>query len=443
MKRLLGLLSGLVVSALVLFWSAPSGRAQVKQPAADDFGPGDGGATLKQPWGDDTVKPVAPQPKATPKSGATAPTPAGKSAYLQNMWNQQSSPTPPADPFTSKLQPGFSGQLPQEPVDINKDLAVSTKQGPWMICVYSYMGKEAPQMARDLALELRDHHKLQAFVFNYGAEERQKELARIRALLDKQREFLEKNKLSLDTPLRARHVRIEDQCAVLVGGYGDPDTARRHLDHVRNLKIDTSRVKFYEKIVIEFDKADGQARNEKSPFFAKWGFEKPKEGKGTRGYGKPFSQAFVCRNPTIKAEPPPEQNQLDIKVLRKLNAGEPFSLLDCPKPMTLAIKQFQTPSVLESKNQPGNLFEKLGMVKGERVDAAAHSAHNLAELLRKARLESYVLHTRYASVVTVGAFESLDDPNLKNMQQILGTRVRDQLQALQLFPEPVPMMVPR
>jgi hypothetical protein len=303
--------------------------------------------------------------------------------------------------------------------------------------VTSYTGPDAPQMARQMVLELRNHYKLPAFVFNRGAEERRKEQERVRAVVEKQREFLKQNNLPLDQPIRVRTMRIEEQCAVLLGGYASDEAARKALDGIRKLTPpDPRRVKLN---IGFFLKEDPKQPN------------KVQDSVG--GYLNPFKQAFVVRNPTIRSERPQEWDQLDIESLKRLNAGESFSLLKCKKPLTLAVKQFQTPTVVQPKSAKGGFLETLGLGKksGERVDAAAHSAHNLAELLRKANLEAYVLHTKYASVVTVGGFDSLEDPNLKSTQNIIATRLKlDPVgadpalrQSLQLFPQPIPMKVPR
>ena len=67
--------------------------------------------------------------------------------------------------------------------------------------------------------------------------------------------------------------------------------------------------------------------------------------------------------------------------------------------------------------------------KAPDIDAAATNAHNFAHALREAKLEAYVLHTPRSSIVTVGAFDGLDDPALQSMQQLLGSRFQ-QLDAI-------------
>ena len=109
--------------------------------------------------------------------------------------------------------------------DINKDVAVQPSCGNFMICVISYSGNDAPQMARAMVAELRGpKYKLNAFVFTKGATERQAELKRIEEAKEYQRQQLAKipdlppdTKVSI--PVMRSHFEI--QCAVLVGGYSD------------------------------------------------------------------------------------------------------------------------------------------------------------------------------------------------------------------------------
>ena len=118
-----------------------------------------------------------------------------------------------------------------------------------------------------------------------------------------------------------------------------------------------------------------------------------------------------------------------MNLLRKLNAVEPFSLLACKKPFTLAVKDFPTPTIVQAKGSGGAFLDSLGIGKasGQREDAAAKSAHLLAEWLRQGRIDAYVLHTKYTSIVCVGNFDTPDDPNLRTMKSLLETRVMPQI----------------
>jgi hypothetical protein len=290
-----------------------------------------------------------------------------------------------------------------------------------MICVASYTGPEAPQMARQMVIELRSAYQMPAFVFNHGAEKRKKEYERVKTIIEQQRKFFQEKGINYDGPLRVKYERYDDQCAVLVGGYADDEAAQRGLKSVRQLKPpDPNRVRLDKKFHAEVDPKTGKVK------------------KGEEIFVNPFQQAFVVRNPTVKQEQHAGWSQQDLVALRKLNSAEDYSLFKCQQKFTLAVRSFPLPGAVQSRSASGKFLETLGLggKNGENLDAAAVNAHNLAELLRtKANLEAYVLHTRFYSLVTVGGFESPDDPRLQSTQRVL----TDQLK----IPQAVPMQVPR
>lgn len=398
MRRFVFALVVFTCAAWVLIAGADRGQAQV--------GPDEGGAVLKTPFD------VVPAKKASaPSSGS----------YVEGVFNQAPMGAPQASPVGEHKHP----LLAEEKPDINQDIHVTSAQGPWMIMIESYTGPEAPVMARNMVTELRSAYQLPAFTFSYGAEQRRKEYERVKKIIDQQKEYLRQKELPLDYPIRVRYMRIEEQVAVVVGGYPSDDAARKALNDIRKLKPpDPGKVKlatmFYSKEDAKKQKVDQEA-----------------------AYVNPFKRAFVVRNPSVKQDRPADREKLDINVLKKLNAGESYSLLNSKKPFTLAIKGFQTPTTIATRERKGNILEVLGFTKknGDEIDGAAHDAHNLAESLRKIKLDAYVLHTTYSSLVTVGAFDSLEDPSLHSTANLIETRLR--LDAVGLFPKPIPMQVPR
>jgi hypothetical protein len=283
-----------------------------------------------------------------------------------------------------------------------------------------------------MAMELRNTYRLNASVYNHGAEERRKEYERVRAIVQEQQQFI-KDKGALAYPIRVRHIRIEEQCAVLVGGYRSDDEAKSALQNIRKLPPpDPKKV----RLAVwhtgkDEDTASTQNINAK--------FEPLKDGQ--QGYVNPFKRAFVGRNPSIKMERPADWDKLDLAVLRKLNRDEPFSLLNCPKPVTIVVKQIITPAVIQQKSPSGKILDAMGLggQAGERIDAAGLSAHNLAEALRKMKLDAFVLHTKNSSIVTVGAFNSTKDQELQSMLHLLETRVVPNMDPrIGLLPRPMP-----
>lgn len=398
-------------------------------------GPGDDvRSVLKVPFSDPPAN-LPPSPNQ-PRYPAEQPNPNLKAApAVKMLWQQNQpdqSPFPNLTPTATVLQQKekiLAKIAPREGPDPNQDILVHPGLGQWMICLISYSGNESPAMARKMVVEMRSTYRLNAFIFNYGQEEKRREYERVRAEIDRQINVFKQNNVSLDQPLRVPHQRIEDQVAVLVGGYPTEEAAKRMLDKMKDFKPPSpDKVHMHTKF--------GGLTDPNDP---------SRITTGEHVYVNPFKRAFLVSNPTTKVERPKEWDQLDIAVLRKMNADEDFSLLKCKKPITLAVKHFRTPTVVQPKSSTGQFLESLGLGNktNERTDAAAESAHNLAELLRKSKLDAYVLHTKFLSVVTVGGYESHDDPALRATQNLFVTRLNEQLKFLDLFPTPVPMFVPK
>jgi len=397
MTKFHGMTGGFVLTGLAIFLMAEAGRAQVKTGQGPAPGPGTEPATLKVPW-----------LESSPKGGASPSSGTGLPSYFENRSAAGSRSFPPY----------------QEAPDPNKDILVTPNQGPWMICVAAYMGPEAHDMARKMVMELSNNptYKLPAYVFNRGADERKKEYERVKAIVEKQHEFLATNNLPANTPLRVKVRHIEEQCAVLVGNYKTPEEAKRALDQIRKVKPPPPEIwaKRIDLATVFRAKVDQNG--------------KVIPGESELAYVNPFTNAFVAHNPALKVERPADWQKEDMEVLRKLNRNEEFSLLQCKKPYTLLVKHFYTPTVLQSQSAGGKFLETIGLGGKSATDNAALNAHNLAGVFRKMQLDGFAMHTRYASIVTVGAFDSLEDPTLKSTQELLLNR----LKIPQVSPIPVP-----
>ncbi len=308
--------------------------------------------------------------------------------------------------------------------DPGRGYEVTPAAGPWLVLTTCYTGPQAKELARQLAEELRTTYKLPAYVFCYD-EDKKKEEERVNKLREQQLQYLRQMSQQTDpdvqihgqplaTRIHIRRQRFEDQCGVLVGGYADQDTAFRELKRMKQLKPPDPH-----KVALN----------------ATWIANPQKKGFEV-AYLSPFNQAFVVRNPTVKAPPPEDRNKPD-PFLKKLNENEQYNLLKCRKPWTLAVTQFRGPTTIQSDPGAGKSFlAKLGLgaSSADALNATAVNAHNVAELLRKLNFEAYVLHTRYASVVTVGGFDRPDDPQLQ--------AARQRIQGLGLDRSPIPMLSP-
>src|SRR5262245_11387037 len=302
MKRIgVALLFG---SGLIVMWA--SNRGQAQDPS---------GGVLKNPFADPTpaAPPMNPGDQAPIKPGT--PTPSSAQQLFGSGAAQTASPFPdPAmrDPYVLVLEK----LKPNPNLALNRDIEVTPQVGPWLIQLTYYQGPEAPQMAREMVSYLRsDAYKLPAYVFNHGTEEKKKEYDRVqrdyiryKETLAQQKKALAENK-EIDTQdivfasTRVPYIRVEEQVAVVVGGYRDEAAAKRALDQMRNLKPpDPSKV----KLAMIY----GGERDVKDP-------KNLKIDKAEIKYLSPFRTAWVARNPTIKSDQPQERDGLELDALKK------------------------------------------------------------------------------------------------------------------------------
>src|SRR5205807_2630858 len=129
-----------------------------------------------------------------------------------------------------------------------------------------------------------------------------------------------------------------------------------------------------------------------------------------------------------------------------MNANNPYSPLKHHGKWTLVIKMYRAPTrMMEIRDKhttaskdPTHMFD--GMTKASEA---------LAAVLRNPQLnfDAYVLHTNYASLVTVGLFDSEKDQRMTAMQTRLAT-LKLQITGPGSTPEdlmspPLPIQIPR
>ncbi len=317
-------------------------------------------------------------------------------------------------------------QPPAAP-DINQDLAVTPGAGAWLVCAASYSGPNAPYLARQLALQIRQRHGLNAYVFNHADEERR----RIRE------EFERAQALHPDVPMRRRTVRLEEQCAVLVGGYKDSEAAAAALKNIRKLPLPDLKLPTgepacdYMLTTVPDEKKKGMTL-QRTPV-------------------NPFTTAIAIPNPTV---PQQQAKPKFDPAWTKLNAYEKYSLLKCPKRYTLVVKEYVGNTVVQPHSGASGFMDMLGLGNrvGEGLRGAGKQATSLAEFLSQPALgfHAYVFHTRYNSIVTIGEF---DDPRGEECQRLqrqiaklrfsTDPRNPNALDPIGLMTHPAPMEVPR
>ena len=265
--------------------------------------------------------------------------------------------------------------------DPNKQYRLAEENGPWMILACSFSGEGALEQAEELVYELRKQHKFQAYVH------------------PKRFEFGDTHGRGLDrfgAPLRMRHRRDNiHEVAVMVGNYPRVDDPKAQKT-LKTLKHARPRC-----LEIQEDKPTHQS-------LAGWRMTQQKvqevfgSAKKTKG---PMGHAFITTSPLL-----PQDyftaGGIDPLVV-KMNKPVKHSLLDCPGKYTVQVATFKGKVIIEQREiRKAQSGEELG---SELADAG-NKAHLLTEALRMKGWEAYEFHDRYASIVTVGSFQSAGTP---------------------------------
>ncbi len=313
---------------------------------------------------------------------------------------------------------------PKVEADPDVEYVVTPQAGVWMVLAGSYKGPDAHNLAHQLVYQLRSRDKYPAFIFDFSEGKRREQEANTAAM--------QRNMPGV--PVRTPRP-IEDEFGVLVGGYKTMDDAREVMEKVRRLPLPVLKL------------PGDKPAYDTMPFINK----ETGEEQGLVSVN-PFWRSFVVRNPLVPVEKP-DPSKAD-KFMKELNKDEEYSLLKCKHLWTLVIKQYEGFSVIQppSTDNPILKWFSKDEKNSDVLNAAALNAHNMAEALRKMKLEAYVLHTRRSSLVTIGAYDSPDDPQLTSMQKVfaegtLQVKQKDgkpvDLRQFQFFARPLPMKVPQ
>ena len=294
------------------------------------------------------------------------------------------------------------------------------EHGEWVIEVKSYAQVESGLMAEALAKEIRELHKAPVYLFEWGAEARKKrdeeesltrkrieeELRPFVDFQEKLRKEAEKNGEVFDeTPIRTKvpvyYRELTDQYMVVVGGYKDIESARKALDVIRRWPMPK------DSRLLDRVETSGM-RDGKQTFEV--------------SFVNPFAEAKIVRNMTWPKQVVQERDEF----LVKLNDGEPLSILKSNKKWTLIVKGFNVPTTnagVDTK-QPSNRRGPTagsGAKAGQWLDATAQQAAAFCTALRKMTdrdnrpvgFDAFVLHHRTGTLVTVGQYDSPEDPAMQ------------------------------
>jgi hypothetical protein len=312
----------------------------------------------------------------------------------------------------------------------NHPLAVKPEDGAYFICVRSYSRPHIPdandkgytvkELAEALAGEIQQTHRTRVYLYELISDEKKAQAAAQTAARQRAAEFrsaLEQYKqraalsgsdfIDYDEKVKYQTFHFRDQVAVLIGGFRTEDEAVKALKTVKTWPSPKD-TRLMDGASIVARGADGKTTINKS-------------------FINPYPQAMVVQNPAIAKQLNTQPVALDPFIV-KLNEGRPYSLLNTTKRWTLAVKSFSAPVHYSSKDEEASVMKMLKRSDdAEILQRSANQAEALAKALREMKdpagtplnIPAYVLHTRTASLVTVGEYDAPNDPDLLDKQRKL------------------------
>jgi hypothetical protein len=265
----------------------------------------------------------------------------------------------------------------------NKDYPLAEHNGPWVIMVMTFSGPDAKDQAHELVYELRSRYKLAAYThamhFDHTADEKGKPNAAARKVRYRLNEL--------------------NELAVLVGDFPSVDdrTAQKTLEKLKLARPDCLDV---EK---RAQQGKPDARTLGSLRMIQQAVLPDSSPRKKRG---PMRHAFLTTNPLLPDEyfAPKGVDRLVLE----MNEPVKFSLLECPGKYTVKVATFTGRVVIDQRQIEE--IEKKGKGFDSQLAEAAEKAHKLTMALRQKGYEAYEFHDRYASMVTVGSFNSVGTP---------------------------------
>jgi hypothetical protein len=260
--------------------------------------------------------------------------------------------------------------------DPTKVYHLRKKHGPWMIKVSSFSG-ETPEQ-RDNAQQAAN--QLVAFL----------RAKNIPAYLYEQAEQIEDiETYNSKRQLRRRHYTAQHgEIAVLAGNYPSVDD-----------KVAQQTLKYIKKLT---PKVTVQHHGEETQ------------------HPVNLAKAFLAPNPLLPAEELRQRTRDPL--LLALNSGKANSLLENRGKYTLMIGSFYGKSEIKP-TQFASFERDLADKDKVSLDWAAESAQEMAAVLRnRYKLEAFVYHERFRSIVTVGSYNDRNDPELQRLLEQLKAR---------------------
>ncbi len=287
-----------------------------------------------------------------------------------------------------------------------KAYRLTKEHGPWMIMVTTFRdvdeqddrktdGMTAQEAADELVYELRKWG-LPAYSYSQEAEK-----AKINTVDRQGRQ---------DQRVYAAQ---RDMICVLAGNYDSQEDA--------NAGRTLSKVKSFVPVFMQDKKSGAIVRQ-------RIGKTKDKAPLG------PFASAFLTINPLL--DPKEVASRAPNTDLIKLNYGVKHSLIENPSKFTVQVATFYGRSMAPSAGDGMSAREKefelklasaqdpTGGVTQANLNLAGEDATQLTHELRRKGFHAWVYHDRFTSIVTVGEFDSPQDPRILELVKNFGAKVK-------------------
>lgn len=194
--------------------------------------------------------------------------------------------------------------------------------------------------------------------------------------------------------------------AVLAGNY---DSAEDPVAHKTLEFIKRFRPKTLEEHAKALDLVQAQLNDQFS------------EGTGFKGksqYG-PMYKAFMAPNPMLSSDEIAARRKDPL--IRRLNLGQENSIAENKGKFTLVVATFEGKSTIK----PVRYSELDAVIKTGSLDQAGNQAIELARTMRAQKnLPAFVYHDKFRSVVTIGTFNSPDDPEIKRATDLFKAKYK-------------------
>lgn len=291
-------------------------------------------------------------------------------------------------------------------------LMLTDQAGPWLVMVTSFTGEDGRAQATRLAEELRNQHRMEAYIYEHKFNFKDKLTeGKGWTVVKTNGEVTGHRKRLMEPNSQAEF----DEIAVLVGSFVSVEdaTAQKTLDKIKHLRPQTMNGYDVRAAVEDEDLAGGRLRAWRD-FVSS---VNPNDENKDMG---PLRAAFLLTNPLLP-EDYFEARKVDQFVIN-LNSGMKHSLLKNTGTYSVKVASFAGDTTLDlgqmekiTEEDNWRIRNKKGITKSKLMDAAK-KATLLTEELRRQGYDAYEFHDRHESYVCVGAFDWLTRTDENGME---------------------------